>query len=125
MTDDSIDHQTGARKLRRWLVAILLAGFGVFGVNSLIYQQAELWEAPDVSPDGRFEIRYYRAWTFRSWFTGASSNEGYARLYDRRSGKCLQSVWLDALDAALPLWLDGEVIPPANNAPVWKLPPSK
>ena len=111
-------------KLTRGYILILasLAVLGIFGLNQMIYQKAEPWDKPDVSPDGRFEIRYFRAWTFRSWFTGASSNKGYARLYDRRSGKCLQSVWLDALDAAVPLWLDGEVIPPSNNAPVWKLP---
>lgn len=81
----------------------------------LAHHTATPWDIPSVGPDGRYEVRYFRCFSysaFRPTMPGGGSDnaDGLIRLYDRQSGRLLQEVYRPHLTARQAFWSKDEVL---------------
>ncbi len=121
---------SGSLRLKRFGWLWFICGTALLWLGMRLWNRAHAkeWSAPDVSPDGRFEIRYFRVSTLRQLLpvtpgNGSDNAEGFVKLYDRRSGKALESVYLTNLNARAIFWHSTEVLIQGEDAPTWKLAP--
>ena len=83
---------------------------------------------PSISPDGRYEVRYFRVFNLRSLLpvspgSGSDNAEGFVNLCDRRTGKVLHSVFYDNFKGREAQWVEHAVVFLGEDGLIWELPP--
>ena len=87
---------------------------------------AKPWNVPETSPGGLYEIRmfsvepFFPRLAFTSPGSGSDHVDGYIRLYDRRTGKLLESAYRTGLVRYEMFWSDDQVFSFGPEEIFWK-----
>lgn len=104
-------------------IVVFLGGFICF--YPTFDRNEKMMGAPQSSPNGMFEVRRYRVRTVSSMLRparGSDDDEGYVRLYEKKSGKMMEEAFCSSLNAIRIVWNDGSVGFSGPEGVVWKLP---
>lgn len=100
---------------RRVVQCVLVGAASIIAVNWAGEYLSEPFGNPVISPDGLYELRYFKGWSFFSIFSlkfryRSDEVDGYMRLYNAKTGALLKkSGFIRGIIYKEPFWGDDSV----------------